>query len=264
MEKKYFVTFANSNYMSTTRILEEAKNLDIFDEVYGLNENDIKDFYKKHFTFITSNLYGFGLWIWKPNVIYETLIKLNENDIMVYCDAGFHLNINGKKRLEEYFLKLQDNKYILTFGTSELYRSREFVKMDAIMNYYPEMKNKLDIYCYAGVMIIKKNDYSLKVIKEWLELCENYNYINRNRSIQYNELPFFKGNDCDNGLFNMCISKHEKIVEKIFPDETNIYIGKTQVVHCIDYAKNINNIDWSPLKQFPFHCRRMTPKFGCK
>lgn len=25
---------------------------------------------------------------------------------MVYCDAGFHLNINGKKRLEEYFLHL--------------------------------------------------------------------------------------------------------------------------------------------------------------
>lgn len=53
-------------------------------------------------------------------------------------------------------VKLQDNNYILTVGTSELYRSREFIKMDAIMNYYPEMKNKLDIYCSVEVMIIKK------------------------------------------------------------------------------------------------------------
>lgn len=123
--------------------------------------------------------------------------------------------------------------------------------MDAIMNYYPKMKNKLDIYCSAEVMIIKKNDYSLKVIKEWLELCEN-KYINRNRSIQYNELPFFKGNDCDNGLFNMCISKHEKIVEKILHDEKNIYIGKTQLVHFINYAKNINNIDLESFKTISF------------
>lgn len=29
MVKKYFITFANKNYMSTSHILEEAKNLDI-------------------------------------------------------------------------------------------------------------------------------------------------------------------------------------------------------------------------------------------
>ena len=28
--------------------------------------------------------------------------------------------------------------------------------MDAVMNYYPEHRNKLDIACYAGVMVIKK------------------------------------------------------------------------------------------------------------
>lgn len=264
MPKKHFVTFCNKKYMSPNRIIEQAKSFNIFDEIKSLNEFDIKDYYKKHIKFITSNPIGFGLWIWKPKVIYDTLLKLGENDIMVYCDAGTHLNIKGVKRLEEYFVKLQDDKCILTFSTSDLYHSREFVKMDAIMNYYPEMKDKLDIACYAGLMIVKKNPQSLQAIKEWLELCENYSYINRSRSIYHNESSFFQGNDCDNGLFNMCISKHAKIVEKIYPDETNLYVEKRQIAHCPDYASNIHNLDWSSLDHCPFHIRRMTPKFGYK
>jgi len=263
MSKKHFVTFCNKKYMSPNRIIEQAKSFNIFDEIKSLNEFDIKDYYKKHIRFIASNPIGFGLWIWKPKVIYDTLSQIDENDIMVYCDAGFHLNINGLERLKEYFIELQDDKCILTFGTSEIYHAREYVKMDAIMNYYPEMKDKLDISCYAGLMIIKKNVKSMQVIKEWVELCENYNYIDRNRSIYHNEAPFFQGNDCDNGLFNMCIAKHKKIVKKILPDETNLYIEKRQIQHCPDYANKINNLDWTSLDNYPFHCRRMTPKFGC-
>ena len=262
MSKKYFVTFANKNYMSTDRIMEQAKEFNVFDGFYRLNELDIKNFITKHENFINSNPVGFGLWIWKPKIIYDTLLEINDNDLMVYCDAGFYLNIKGKKRLEEYFSKLQNDKCILTFSTSKSYRTREFVKVDAIMNYYPEMINKLDISNYAGLMIIKKNDYSLQVIKEWLDLCENYNFINRSRSIKYKELPCFQGNDCDNGLFNMCISKHENIVEKIFPDETNLYIDEKQIVHCTNYKEIKNDVDWSSLENFPFQCRRMTPKFG--
>ena len=31
---------------------------------------------------------GGGLWSWKPDVVYTTLNKMNENDILVYCDSG--------------------------------------------------------------------------------------------------------------------------------------------------------------------------------
>ena len=80
--------------MSTNRIIEQAKSFNIFHQIKSLNEFDIEDYYKKHIKFIASNPTGFGLWIWKPKVIY-TLLQIDEDDIMVYCDAGFHLNING-------------------------------------------------------------------------------------------------------------------------------------------------------------------------
>ena len=108
--------------------------------------------------------------------------------------CGFSFEYKWFGKLKEYFTLLQDDKYILTFGTSEIYQSRQYIKMDATMNYYPEMQNKLDIACYAGLMIIKKNVKSLQLIKEWLELCENYNYIDRNPSIYHREASFFQGN----------------------------------------------------------------------
>jgi hypothetical protein len=260
--KNYFLTFANSNYMNTNRISKQASNFNIFDKILQLNENDIQDYIEKHKNFINNNPYGYGLWIWKPKIIYDTLLKLNKNDLLVYCDAGIYLNTNGKDRLNEYLLKLTNDKYILTFSTSDSYLSRSYVKMDAVMNYYPDFRNKLDISCYAGLMIIKKNDSSLTLIKEWLNLCENYNFINRDISIKYNEAYYFAGNDCDNGLFNLCLSKHENIVTKIGHEETNLFKDGIQVAHCSDIMNNPQSIDWSSLDKFPFQCRRMTQKFG--
>jgi len=263
MKSKYhFLTFANTSYMNTDRITTQASSFNIFDKIIQSNENDIKDYIKKHEKFINNNPNGYGLFIWKPKIIYDTLMELNENDILVYCDAGIYLNINGKDRLKEYLSKLKKNKSILTFSTNENYLAKKYVKMDAIMNYYPNFLKKSDIACYAGLMIIKKDNSSLTLIKEWLQLCENYNFIDKSNSTKYKEADFYIGNDCDNGLFNLCLSKHENIVTKIYPDETNIYINKFQIAHCKNIMKNPQSIDWSSLDKFPFQIRRMTPKFN--
>jgi hypothetical protein len=250
--------------MNTNKIANQASEINIFDKILQLNETDIKDFVEKHKKFINNNRIGYGNWIWKPKIIYDTLLKLNENDILIYSDAGTYLNINGKDRLKEYLLKLTNDKPILTFltGEHECYLSKHWVKMDAIMNYYPEFRNKSDFACYAGLMVIKKNDSSITLIKEWLNLCENYHFINRERSIEYKDADYYIGNDCDNGLFNLCLSKHENIVTKIGHEETNLFINKIQLAHHHDIMKNAQSIDWNSLDKFPFQIRRMTPKFG--
>ena len=260
--KNYFLTFANTKYMNTNRITQQASEFGIFDKILQLNENNITDYIEKHRNFINDNPYGYGLFIWKPKIIYDTLLNLNENDVLIYCDAGIYLNTNGKERLNEYLSKLINGKSILTFSTSKNYLTKTYVKMDAVMNYYPELRNKSDVACYAGLMIIKKNEYSLTLIREWLNLCENYNFLNKERSIEYNEADYFAGNDCDNGLFNLCLSKHENIVTKIHHNETNLYIDNAQIAHCSDIMQNPKSIDWSSLDKFPFQIRRMTPQFG--
>lgn len=258
--KLYFLTFANTKYMNTNRIIEQAKNFNVFDEILSLNENNIKEYINKHKEFIENNNIGYGLWIWKPKIILDTLNKINYNDILIYCDAGTYLNSNGIERFNEYLSQLiNTNKSLLVFSNNDSYKSQYYVKNDAIMSYYPEFNNKFDIYCYAGVMIIKKNIESINLISEWLSLCENHHFIDRSNSTEYTDFPYYIGNDCDNGLFNLCLSKHNNILIKIYPDEINLYIGDKQVVHT---DVDLKTIDWNKLDKIPFQVRRMTPKFG--
>lgn len=259
MTKIKFLTFANTNFMNTNRIAEEAKSFNIFDEIIQLNEAHIKDFINKHKIFINNNPPGYGYFIWKPKIILDTLLNMNEDDILVYCDAGFYLNNNGIERLNFYLDKLKI-KDIITFSANDKYKIKQYVKMDAIMNYYPEFNNlHLDKNaCYAGIMILKKTNNVINLISDWLNLCENYNFLDTNYSINYNEAPYFCGNDKDNGLFNLCLLKYNNSY-KVYPDEINLYDENGFQLHHTNI--NFNNIDWSILNDKPFHCRRITPKF---
>ena len=253
-----FLTFSNTNFMKTDRIVEQAIDFGMFDKIIQMNEYDIKDFIEKHKDFINTNRPGYGFWIWKPKIIYDTLQKLPENDILIYSDAGIYINKNGKERFNFYIEKIKDFDMI-TFSTSDQYKAQHYVKNDAIMHFHPDFNNESNVYCYAGLMIIKKNETTLNFIKDWLELCENYKFLDKSPSTKYKDKEYYRGNDCDNGLFNLCLSKY-KIHFTITPDEINLYTsdGK-QIAHT-----NINQkeADWSILNNIPFQIRRMTPKFG--
>ena len=72
------LTFANSDYMTTDRIAEQAKEFGIFHEIIQTNEENIKEFIEKHRNFINTHKAGYGFWIWKPKIIYDTLQKLQD------------------------------------------------------------------------------------------------------------------------------------------------------------------------------------------
>jgi len=255
-----FLTFANSDYMTTDRIAEQAKEFGTFHEIIQTNEENIKEFIEKHRNFINTHKAGYGFWIWKPKIIYDTLQKLQDNEILIYCDAGIYINKNGKKRFDFYIEKLKEYDMV-TFSTSDNYKAQQYVKNDAIMSFYPEFNNEWNTACYAGIMILKKNDTTVNFIKDWLRLCENYNYLDKKPSTKYKDLPHYCGNDCDNGLFNLCLAKY-KVHFTITPDEINLYTSnKIQIAHTKQTPKKI---DWSSLDHIPFQVRRMTPKFGYK
>ena len=94
-----FITFANSKFMNTSRIIKQAKESKMFDDIISKNELDIKEFINKHSKFIKNNPRGYGFWIWKPKIILDTILKLTENDILVYADAGVYINKDGKKKI---------------------------------------------------------------------------------------------------------------------------------------------------------------------
>ena len=89
---------------------------------------------------------------------------MNENDIIVYLDAGMHLNIKGKNKFYEY-LEYMKKKDILVFSTSDKYIAQQYVKSDAVMSYNPSFYDELNIMVYAGILIIKKKTKKFKFDK---------------------------------------------------------------------------------------------------
>jgi hypothetical protein len=258
MNKKIFLTFSNTTFMGTNRISNEALQFNMFDEIIQLNETHINEFINKHNHFINTHSHGYGYYIWKPKIILDTLLKMNNNDILIYCDAGISLNINGIEKLKYYFDKLND-KDIIAFSTNDYYKSKQYIKMDAIMNYYPEFNNlnQNDTMIYAGLIILKKTETVINLIKDWLNLCENYNLLDCNNSINYNEAPYFCGNDKDNGLYNLCLYKYNNFY-RIYPDETNLYHNNGQQLH--HTTSDILLFNWDILNDKPFHYTRLTPR----
>lgn len=247
----HFVTFTNTSYMQPTRILEEAQAFN-FDSIRCLTEHDIPAFIEKHKDFIDQTPRGYGNWIWKPKVILDTLLSVNPNDIVVYCDAGMHLNAKGLSRYHEYLKLFTDpDTHMVVFSLNDLYESQHFVKMDAVAAYCQEFADQSTRMCYAGVMLLRNTPKTVTLIQDWLALCENYTFLDGSPSVLPN-IPRFKGNDHDNGLFNLCLYKHG-ISRSIYPDETNLYDVLGEQAH-------MRVTDWSSLDAFPFQCRRLRPR----
>jgi len=257
--KCHLVSFSNTGYMDTTRILQQSGDLNVFSSVKIYNEHDIPDFINKHSGFIKTEPYGYGRFIWKPKVISDALDHIEYGDAIVYCDAGLYININGRNRFLDY-VKFLEEKPMCVFSTTSHYKCKYFVKSDAVMSYFPNF-NKLDYdYFYAGCMMLKKTDESVQFVKEWLALCENHHFIDCSPSYMFPESREFKGQDTDNGLFGLCVSKHIDIVHCIDPYEINVYNNEgVQFAHLPHYHHSL--VDWGRLDTFPFQYRRDTPKF---
>lgn len=124
---KYFLTYGDKNFLkSRERIINEAKQLNIFDEFILKtedirNEIEIKQLIDSNedFKFVFNSRRGGGYYIWKPYVICKTLQKLDHGDILVYLDSGSQIKSSRQShydRVQTLFETLEnDHKGVMSF-----------------------------------------------------------------------------------------------------------------------------------------------------
>ena len=184
-QRKWFITFGgpSTNYHNAVkRICGEAKSFDVFDDIIGYTEEDLMSdhsFWGKHQHFIQSNAErGYGYWLWKPYVTKKTLDKMNDNDILVYADAGCFMNKDGKARLLEYFDILNANETIGNISFQMDHLEELFTKMD-IFDYYdannPSITKTGQIV--GGIFVLRKCQHTTELIDKWYDGCSQYHFI---------------------------------------------------------------------------------------
>jgi hypothetical protein len=151
-------------------------------------------------------------------LIKNYLEKLNFNDLLLYCDAGCTINIEGSERFNDYVNMLSSgDDDILTFN---MYENLEkfWTKMD-VFEFF-NSKNLMDTGQIGATSIfLKKTEKTLKLINEWENICINHrNLIDDSKSIQ-TENDCFIEHRHDQSIFSM-VAKKYKTIE--LSDETYI------------------------------------------
>jgi hypothetical protein len=206
-----------------------------FDCVIKYNKSHIDDvFYNKN-KHILDQERGAGYWLWKPYFIYKTMEKMDSNDILFYCDAGHSFYNKIDHLIPE--LEKSNNKMLLTIAGQKLseYTKRDcFYYMGHDTPDYHEAKSPS-----AAFIILKKNKFTLNVIKEWLDYGQDYRIITDSKNECGKEnLPNFKDHRHDQSILGILAKKYNitQIVgftqyeydnpDKVTPYQIVIYSGR--------------------------------------
>ena len=141
-----------------------AKKIGKIDDIFEYSSSDIPYEYREKFKSIFSQQRGAGLWLWKPYLFYHTLLKLKENDWLVYTDSGsFYI------RKIKWLIDCAEKNGQSVMLMEQPLLCRQFTKRECYVLTGIEDKDENQV---LGLLLAKKCNESLSFIKEWLELCE--------------------------------------------------------------------------------------------
>jgi hypothetical protein len=191
------------------------------------------------------------------------LDKIQEGDRLLYIDSGCHLNIDGKKRLIEYFNILdKEEKGIVCFQIKQpnkenstlIYDGRplfdhhnyQYIKGD-LLDYFGVRDNdnyvKEDMI-EATVILIKKCLPAYKIIKEWQKIIgERFDLVDDRPSVSPNLTGFIEHRH-DQAIWSLLCLKY-----------------KIKTISSYEYFYPINNgqrieLDLVALKKYPIYAMR--------
>lgn len=206
--KKFLVNFSNSRYREKQlKNTKTAYDVGGFDLVY---ENQIEDidpeFWNKNFH-ILSHQRGSGMWLWKPYVILEALKKIEDGDVLMYSDSGSYF-IHSIDPLIEILDTTKEG--LLTFTLEEIHNNSKWCKRDVF--HYMDLEGMFlkDPQVLASFLIMRKNNFTLKFIEEWLRLCEQENLLVThipNKCLKPNFLDFVDGRE-DQAILSLLAYKN--------------------------------------------------------
>ena len=152
---------------------------------------------------------GGGYWLWKPYIINETLKKINNDDIIFYLDSTYYFIENFTNLYSDY-MKNNDLLVWKNKPNNQPDYMKYWCKMDVIRKYnmgYKVFKQNVED-CWAGALIIKKNEKTINYIKEWLDMSCIYEDITDSPS-KFPNNSKFREHRHDQSLLSIVLHKYD-------------------------------------------------------
>ena len=214
----HFITYGDDKYKSSRiRLTNQAKDFGIFHSIQGYDKNMINEKFKDKYNEVLNMSRGGGYWIWKIDIFKQILDTIDENDFLVYLDAGCHLNKNGLQRFYEYINMFNNTTYgILSFQMSD--QSEKYWTTSQIFKYFNVDDTDTEItntgQYVGGVLIMKKNDHLREYIRLFEECIETDKYLITDKYNKINQKNCFKDNRHDQSISSVIRKQIGSIVVK--------------------------------------------------
>ena len=165
----HLITYGNDRFAnSKQRITKEARQTDWFETVATLGPKFLPQGFRANYADILNQTRGGGYWIWKLEMIRQSLKLIDEGEFLVYLDVGCTINEIGQQRFVEYVQLVNSSSFdILSFQTR--YPEHVFTT-GRIFQFYNVTKNSAvrDSGVYiATILVMQKGPH----LRKWLALA---------------------------------------------------------------------------------------------
>ncbi len=203
----YFTSFFTPNFKPYLKdLVKSVKKFGIKRTIiFSIRDLKKNYFYNKHYTTFQQKT-GFGYWLWKPFFVKTALDKINFGDILFYVDAASLIIDNPKPLID---IAQTNESGIVAFDAWPL-RNSQWTKRDAFINLNCDEDTYWSAkHVIATLFLIRKTDFTVNFINEWLAACENLQSLSDHPNISGKDnLPDFVSHRMDQSLLSILIRKY--------------------------------------------------------
>jgi hypothetical protein len=215
---KVFFSYGDEKYKnSKNRIKLEAENSGFFDKINIFSRQDISDDFLEKTTPFIDHPRGGGYWLWKPFFLKKLFDEINDGDIVIYADAGCHINANGRNRFE-YLIELLDLNPCGILGyriqpEDEYTNEKVFEHFSIEKNDWIRNSRQL----MATILYLKKCPNTTNIVNEYYETAIKFPNLFSDDYNEYKKTAVFKDHRHDQSILSILRKKYGCV---IIPDET--------------------------------------------
>jgi len=163
----FLVNLSNERFSYSRHELNATAESFGVDEIVSWSFEDLmqRPFFAKNADTLTQPR-GAGYWLWKPYIILDLLERVENGDVVLYCDAATSL-IRDIRPLVDVCLQNDGFLCIYQYHKNYVWTKRDaFVLMDCDSTEYHEGQQSV-----GGFMMYEKNDKTRAFVREWLDYC---------------------------------------------------------------------------------------------
>jgi len=208
----YLLTFANRKWThAPVRIRQEAETMGIFEDIFVTSETDLDpEFWEKHRNFMThpSNARGFGFYIWKPQIILQTLQRIPANAVLLFVDAGCQLCSEGVPRLREYVRMVSQHPSGI-LGFDIVHSVEDWTKADTLAYYQLTPEERRAPQHASGIILFHNTPAGRAFVQHWRDDCEHYELVCDQPTGKYPTHPNFRDHRHDQSVYSILFNRYQ-------------------------------------------------------